>query len=76
MVARTVALVAFMIIWGAVTLLTAWRTKQVPAEYWSIPALGIGGILAAFATLGTLENRGRNRQEVDPPTDNTRTADE
>lgn len=70
-VARTAALVAFMLVWGTVTLITAWRNKEVPPEYWSIPALGVGGILAAFATLGDRRGREPNRPQQDADTGTT-----
>lgn len=72
MVARTITLVAFMVVWGVATLITAWNDKKVPAELWSIPALGIGAILAAFSTLG--ERQRQRRQNNDDEQRNADTA--
>lgn len=56
---RTILLSVYVVVWGAATIIILVKKGEVPPEYWTLPAIGIGGILAALNTL----DRSRNRQD-------------
>lgn len=58
--ARYITLGLFMVVWGAVTIIVAIQQQgKVPPEYWTLPGIGIGGILGAFAAFERIEARRR-----------------
>ncbi len=58
---RDVILGCFMVGWIAVTIITAWKSGNVPAELWAVPGVGIGALMALFRD-------GKNADEADEPT--------
>jgi len=68
-VVRTIAAATYMLVWGIATIVLIIRGDPIPAEYWTLPAIGLGGLLTAISTL---ENKSkRDKPEVEPPKDNT-----
>lgn len=66
---RTIAAATYMAVWGIATIVLIIRGDPIPAEYWTLPAIGLGGLLTAISTL---ENKGkRDKPEVGPPKDDT-----
>lgn len=66
---RTIAAATYMLVWGVATVVLIVRGEPIPAEYWTLPAIGLGGILTAISTL---ENRNRrDKSEIEPPKDDT-----
>lgn len=66
---RTIAAAIYMLVWGIATIVLLIRGDQIPAEYWTLPAIGLGGLLTAMSTL---DNRNkRDKSEVEPPKDDT-----
>lgn len=66
---RTIAAATYMLVWGVATVVLIARGEPIPAEYWTLPAIGLGGILTAISTL---ENRNRrDKPEIEPPKDDT-----
>lgn len=57
--ARYIVLGVFMAVWGTVTIIAIIQSGEVPPEYWTIPGIGIGGILGAFAAFERIELRRR-----------------
>jgi hypothetical protein len=66
-VARYITLGVFMTVWGAVTIIVALQEGgKVPPEYWTIPGIGIGGILGAFAAFERIAERRNNGNSPTP----------
>lgn len=66
---RTIAAATYMLVWGIATIVLIIRGDPIPAEYWTLPAIGLGGLLTAISTL---DNKLRkDKPEVGPPTDDT-----
>lgn len=66
---RTIAAATYMSVWGIATVVLIIRGDPIPAEYWTLPAIGLGGLLTAISTL---ENKTkRDKPEVTPPKDDT-----
>lgn len=66
---RTFAAATYMFVWGVATVVILIRGDQIPPEYWTLPAIGLGGLLTAISTL---ENKSKkDKPEVDPPKDDT-----
>ena len=66
---RTIAAATYMFVWGVATVVIIIRGDPIPAEYWTLPAIGLGGLLTAISTL---ENRSKkDKPEVEPPKDDT-----
>lgn len=66
---RTIAAATYMLVWGMATIVILIRGDPIPAEYWTLPAIGLGGLLTAISTL---ENKSRkDKHEVGPPKDDT-----
>lgn len=66
---RTIAAATYMFVWGVATVVILIRGESIPAEYWTLPAIGLGGLLTAISTL---ENKSKkDKTEIDPPKDNT-----
>lgn len=59
---RTIVAVIFMVVWGAATIVVLVQKHEIPPEYWTLPALGLGGLLAA---LGSSDKKKSPRS--DPP---------
>lgn len=57
--ARTILLVIYAVVWGAAVIILVLKKGEVPPEYWTLPALGIGGMLAAL----DMADRRRNRRD-------------
>lgn len=66
---QTILLSVFIVVWGAATIIILVKKGEVPPEYWTLPAIGIGGILAALDII----DRRRNRR--DPQEDNESTEE-
>jgi hypothetical protein len=52
-------------VWGIATVIILVKNGTVPPEYWTLPAVGLGGIIAA---LNALSSR-RNGKSSEPPKD-------
>lgn len=65
---RTIAAATYMLVWGIATVVLIIRGDPIPAEYWTLPAIGLGGLLTAISTL---ENKKKDKPEVGPPKDDT-----
>lgn len=61
---RTVVACVYMGVWGIATVIILIRNGTVPPEYWTLPAVGLGGL---FAALNSLSNRSKRNNEEDPP---------
>lgn len=49
---RAVVAAVYMLVWGIVGVVVGIRDgKLPPPEYWTLPAIGLGGFLAAVASL-------------------------
>jgi hypothetical protein len=60
---RTVVACVYMGVWGIATVIILFKNGTVPPEYWTLPAVGLGGL---FAALNALSNR-KNGEEKKPP---------
>lgn len=60
---RDLLLVIYAIVWGTITVLTVWRTKDVPNELLAALGVGVGTILAAFRA----DDYAGRRRAVPPP---------
>lgn len=58
---RTIAAATYMVVWGIATIVLIIRGDPIPAEYWTLPAIGLGGLLTAISTL-----EGKSRRESKP----------
>lgn len=67
---RTIAAVTYMVVWGIATVVLIIRGDPIPAEYWTLPAIGLGGILTAISTLEGSKTR-KEKKELEPPKDDT-----
>ena len=65
---RTVVAGIYTLVWGIALLVTLIRDKSVPAEYWTVPAIGLGAIMGV---LGSIEKRKPEKPESEPPDDAT-----
>ncbi len=66
---RIIAAATYMSVWGVATIVLIARGDPIPAEYWTLPAIGLGGLLTAISTL---DNRSKkDKSEIEPPKDNT-----
>lgn len=63
---RTVIAVVYMAIWGIATIIILIKDGTVPPEYWTLPAVGLGGLLAALNSMNSRRKKGE--EEDDPPT--------
>lgn len=63
---RTVVALAYMLIWGIATIVILVKNGTVPPEYWTLPAVGLGGLLAALNSL-TGRQKGKKEEEDPPP---------
>lgn len=45
----TIVVTVYIVVWGIVTTILVIQKGDVPAEYWSLPAIGLGAILAALS---------------------------
>jgi hypothetical protein len=72
-VARNIVVVLFILVWGAVVVVTAIQENgKVPAEYWTIPAVGVGAILGAFAAFGDKRDDQERRTRPEDDSDTSR----
>lgn len=65
---RTIAAATYMLVWGVATIVLIARGDPIPAEYWTLPAIGLGGLLTAISTL---ETKNRDKPKIEPPKDDT-----
>jgi hypothetical protein len=68
-VVRTIAAAIYMLVWGIATVVLLIRGDPIPAEYWTLPAIGLGGLLTAISTLDNRSKRETQKSEVEPPKD-------
>lgn len=64
---RVAVACVYMVIWGTATVVLLIKDGSVPPEYWTLPAVGLGGLLAA---LNSLDKRTKEKPEPskDEPT--------
>lgn len=67
---RTIAAATYMFVWGVATVVLIIRGDPIPAEYWTLPAIGLGGLLTAISTLENKNNK-RDKSQIDPPKNDT-----
>lgn len=66
---RTIAAATYMLVWGIATVVLIIRGDPIPAEYWTLPAIGLGGLLTAISTLDSKSKK--DKPEIGPPKDDT-----
>lgn len=67
---RTIAAATYMVVWGVATVVILIRGGSIPPEYWTLPAIGLGGLLTAISTLENKSKKDR-QPEVDSPKDDS-----
>lgn len=67
---RTIAAATYMFVWGVATVVILIRGDPIPAEYWTLPAIGLGGLLTAISTLENKNNK-KEQPKIEPPKDDT-----
>lgn len=65
---RTIAAAIYMVVWGIATIVLLLKGDPIPAEYWTLPAIGLGGLLTAMASL---ERKRDEKPKIDPPKNDT-----
>jgi hypothetical protein len=65
-VVKTIVACIYMAIWGIATIIVVIKDDSVPPEYWSLPAVGLGAVLAA---VNTIEKRAKGKPDVEPDDD-------
>lgn len=63
--ARLILSTIYMVVWGVVTIVIVARGDPIPAEYWTLPGLGVGGLLMALAGVDKVTKKTPNRSEDD-----------
>lgn len=69
---RTVVASVYIGVWGIATIIILIKNGTVPPEYWTLPAVGLGGLIAALNSL----DRKFDKPKVDNPPDDDKTAKE
>lgn len=69
---RTVVASVYIGVWGIATLIILIKNGTVPPEYWTLPAVGLGGLIAALNSL----DKKIDKPKVDTPPDDNKTAKE
>lgn len=69
---RTVVASVYIGVWGIATIIILIKNGTVPPEYWTLPAVGLGGLIAALNSL----DRKFDKPKVDTPPDDDKTAKE
>lgn len=61
---RNIIVSVYIAVWGIATIVILIKKGEIPAEYWTLPAVGLGGLLAA---LSSLEKKSDKKKEKEPP---------
>lgn len=69
---RLIAALVYMVVWGVAVIVFAIKDGKVPPEFWTLPGIGIGGLMVA---LGYAEKQSSSKTKVEPP-DNDDTVKE
>jgi hypothetical protein len=56
-----------MLVWGIATVVILIKNGTVPPEYWTLPAVGLGGLLAALNSLNNRKSKKSEEDEDEPP---------
>jgi hypothetical protein len=67
---RAVVACVYMFVWGIATIVILVKNGTVPPEYWTLPAVGLGGLLAALNTISSRQKqKNGNQPKEDPATE-------
>ena len=75
---RTIIAAIYIGVWGVATIVILIRNGAIPPEYWTLPAVGLGGLLAALNTLDSKNktNEDKPKKPKLPPPAEDSTAEE
>lgn len=68
---RTIVATIYILVWGVVTIVIVLRDGRVPPEYWTLPAIGLGALVAALGPLDKKIEDNRKKLETTKPKNDT-----